>query len=461
MAARSSRFSQKKPLRNEGRLPRNAAPIAVTITHIGGRGDGVGTVRYTHNYRDAEHSVFVPASLPGEDIIVQPLSISKQGIKARILELNSTAPSRQNPQCNAFPACGGCSFQHWTPAEIRLWKHHLLVKHLERANVSTASIRPVLTSPAKSRRRASFHIKRLANKAVVGFHERMGTHIIDPDGCSIIDPRLASLKTALVEFSLAHLPTGATLEVKANLLEKEDCAAHTGLCLYLQNKAAQPLWTKDIQRALSKWAASQRLARLSIDNHDSPVTIYAPNQPQIRFGTIEVTPAPGAFLQATEHGEHSLQQAVGEILAGHKYIADLFAGCGTLSLPLIDQLSGLLAVELDIEALKALKAGVDASGYGGRLTTQDRNLFDVPLQPEELAKTTGVIIDPPRSGALFQCQQLGHADVAAIAMVSCNPASFARDAVCLTAAGFTLDWVQPIDQFTYSNHLELVGAFSR
>ena len=461
MASRSRRSSQKRNPRNEGRLPRNATPISVTIKHIGGRGDGVGTVRYTHNHHEAEHSVFVPASLPGENIIVQPLAISKQGMKARILELKSVAPSRQTPQCAAFPACGGCSFQHWSPAEIEVWKHQLLVTHLERAHVSAASIRPALTSPAKSRRRASFHIKRLADTAVVGFHERMGTHIVDPIGCTILDPRLANLKTALVEFSLAYLPIGATLEAQANVLVKDGSAPHTGLCLYLRHKAAQPLWTTEIQRALCGWAVTQRLARLSIDDHGSPLVIYAPTQPWIKFGEIDVTPPPGAFLQATEHGEHSLQQAVAEILAGHNYIADLFAGCGTLSLPLIGRLSGLLAVESDSAALTALKAGVDASGHGGRLKTQDRNLFTLPLLPDELAKTTGVILDPPRMGALAQCQQLGHADVATIAMVSCNPASFARDAACLTAAGFTLDWVQPVDQFSYSNHIELVGTFSR
>ncbi len=461
MAVPSRRSSHKRNARNDGRLPRNSAPIFVTITHIGGRGDGVGTVRYTHNYQQADYSVFVPGSLPGETIIAQPLSIGKHGIKARILELKSAAASRQPPQCNAFPACGGCSFQHLAPTEIDRWKYQLITHHLERMHVNAAAIRPALISPEKSRRRARFHIKRLSNTAVVGFHERMGKHIIDPDGCTIIHPRLSNLKTALVEFALAYLPVGSTAEAHANLLATDDGASHNGLCLYLQNNAAQPLWTADIQRALCAWSADQHLARLSIDDYDSPLTIYAPTQPKLRFGAIDVTPPPGAFLQATEHGEHNLQKCVAEILTGHKYIADLFAGCGTLSLPLIDQLSAVLAVESDSAALAALKAGVDAAGQGSRLTTKHRNLFDVPLLPDELTKITGVIIDPPRSGALAQCQQFADADVATIAMVSCNPASFARDAACLTGAGFTLDWVQPVDQFSYSNHLELVGAFTR
>lgn len=172
-------------------------------------------------------------------------------------------------------------------------------------------------------------------------------------------------------------------------------------------------------------------------------------------------PPPGAFLQATVHGECALQGAIADILDGHLYIADLFAGCGTLSLPLIEQLTRMVAVEANKPALTALKTGVDAAGYGGRLATQQRDLFDLPMLPAEFKKISGVIIDPPRCGAIAQCQQIAQSHIATVAMASCNPATFARDAACLTRAGFTLDWVQPIDQFNHSNHLELVGAFYR
>ena len=142
-------------------------------------------------------------------------------------------------------------------------------------------------------------------------------------------------------------------------------------------------------------------------------------------------------------------------------VIDLFSGCGTLSLPLLDQAARLLAVEQSESALAALKSGANAAGLGGRVTVKARNLFDAPLITHELAGFDMAILDPPRRGAAAQCQMLAKADIAKIAMVSCNPASFARDSSILVNAGFKLDWVQVVDQFLFSNHLEIVGAFYR
>jgi 23S rRNA (uracil1939-C5)-methyltransferase len=466
MARQSNRRPSKKRSAKSnqmaGRLPRNAPPIEVTISHIGGRGDGIAKALYTHNYSEAEHDVFVPASLPGERLLVQPLSLTSQGIKARIIELYTPSPDRHSPRCDAFPACGGCRFQHWDETKISSWKSALVANFLDRAKIKAGTIRPLYSSPLKSRRRASFHLKCIADGAIVGFREHMGQHIVSPDGCAVLHPNLLALQDALQDFASAHLPAGFAADAHANLLDRSTGnEKDSNICLYIEPISGAQPWSPDMLAKLGDWAASIRLARLSVTDHGSPMTLFAPEIPVVQFGKIGVSPPPGAFLQATRDGEAMLQNAIAEIAGSARQIVDLFAGCGTLSLPLLDNITNLLAVEQSEDALAALKFGVDAAGIGGRVKTASRNLFDAPLMPDELEGFDMAILDPPRSGAAAQCQMLAQSGIATIAMVSCNPASFARDAAILTESGFQLEWVQVIDQFSFSNHLELIGAFRR
>lgn len=96
-----------------------------------------------------------------------------------------------------------------------------------------------------------------------------------------------------------------------------------------------------------------------------------------------------------------------------------------------------------------------------KLTVHTRDLFRRPMEPDELRNFDAVVIDPPRAGAEAQSHALAAAKVPVIAAVSCNPASFARDARILVNAGYHLDWVQVVDQFRWSPHVELVARFSR
>ena len=466
MARQTHRRSGKKRAtklnQHAGRLPRNTAPIEVNINHIGGRGDGVGKVLYKHNYNEAEHDIFVPASLPGERLSVQPLSLTSQGIKAQIIEIISPSPHRYEPRCDVFPACGGCRFQHWDETAIRNWKQSLVITFLNQSKVPIGNMRPFYTSPQKSRRRASFHLKCLSKGAIVGFREYMGQHIIAPHGCVVLHPALMDLQTKLQEFASAHFPAGFAADAHANLLDKH--SSHPdgiNICLYLDPVSGAQPFSADLLTKLGDWAASINLARLSVTDHGGPMTLFAPEGPMVGFGKVVVSPPPGAFLQATRDGEAMLQGAIAEIAGLDRHFVDLFAGCGTLSLPLLDQAARLLAVEQSEGALAALKAGADAAGLGGRVTVAVRNLFDAPLVTKELAGFDMAILDPPRRGATAQCRMLAKADIAKVAMVSCNPASFARDSSILINAGFRLEWVQIIDQFLFSNHLEIVGAFYR
>ena len=150
-----------------------------------------------------------------------------------------------------------------------------------------------------------------------------------------------------------------------------------------------------------------------------------------------------------------------DIVGDAARVTDLFAGCGTLSLPLLDGLSRLTAAESDRAALAAMKAAVDGAGRGAQLGCLETDLMRAPLTADRFADTDAVILDPPRAGAAAQCAILATTDVPAIAMVSCSPPSFARDAASLVAGGYRMSSLRVIDQFRFSSHVELVAGFTR
>ena len=160
---------------------------------------------------------------------------------------------------------------------------------------------------------------------------------------------------------------------------------------------------------------------------------------------------PGAFLQATEDGEKALVEAVTEAVAGSRAVADLFAGLGTFTLA--------------IRATYAAEAGRDPAAALQRsapqMTVEHRDLYRRPLNKGELKRFDAVVLDPPRAGAAEQVDLLAASAVGRIAYVSCNPATFARDAKALVDGGYKLEWVQPVGQFRWSTHVELAACFSR
>ena len=103
-----------------------------------------------------------------------------------------------------------------------------------------------------------------------------------------------------------------------------------------------------------------------------------------------------------------------------------------------------------------------ASALAGRLiAVEHRDLYRRPLTAKELANFDAVVLDPPRAGAVEQIAQLAASGVPRVAYVSCNSATFARDAEALVAGRYKLEWVQPVGQFRWSTHVELVACFAR
>ncbi|MBF0251355.1 MAG: hypothetical protein HQL35_12095 [Alphaproteobacteria bacterium] len=141
-------------------------------------------------------------------------------------------------------------------------------------------------------------------------------------------------------------------------------------------------------------------------------------------------------------------------------MADLFCGLGSFTLPLAAK-AVVSAWDVTEPSVRALERAAGRAGLGGRVAAGVRDLDRQPLEARDLDAFDAIVFDPPRAGAKAQAEHLADARAERIVGVSCNPATFARDARILAGGGYALDRVTPIDQFTHSAHVELAAAFTR
>jgi 23S rRNA (uracil1939-C5)-methyltransferase len=207
---------------------------------------------------------------------------------------------------------------------------------------------------------------------------------------------------------------------------------------------------------LVRLAGAHGIARISIAGE--PIVTLA--EPTIEVAGVPLSPPPGAFLQASAEAEAVMSGLVVEHLATCRRVADLFSGIGTFALALARHAS-VHAAEANQAALAALETAQRRARGLKRIETERRDLFAFPLAAPELAPFDGAVFDPPRAGAKAQAEALAGSTVLRIAAISCNPATFARDARILVDGGYALERVVPVDQFVYSAATEVVGLFAR
>ena len=438
----------------KGRIPTNAAPVDVEIETVGGRGDGVGTASVKLGYDERERLVFVPFTLPGERVRVRPVADRGEGVAAEPVELLTTSEERVDPACPHFMTCGGCALQHWRDEAYQDWKVAQIRHHLARVGLDKFAMAALAVAEPGMRRRADFAVRRLSDRTVLGFHERGGNKIVPLDTCPVLAPPLQALLHPFSDRLHDALKTGEGADVIVNHL-------HSGLDALVVLPRSPDLAERE---AWAEFAETEGLARLSVriagDDDPTPEPLAARRPTTIRFGGIDVTPPPGAFLQATGSGEIAILDVVMRAARKTGRRLDLFAGIGTLSLPLVKD-GAVLAIDGDAAAIKALRSAADAAGIGSRLATDTRDLFKLPLEGGELDGFDIAVFDPPRAGAKAQAEALAVSKIPTVVAVSCNPATFARDAAALVAGGYTLKSVAPIDQFLWSPHIELVAVFQR
>jgi 23S rRNA (uracil1939-C5)-methyltransferase len=408
----------------------------LAINRIGHRGDGVADT--------PDGPVFVPYALPGETVEVEP--VPGHPDRRHLLRIEQASPERIAPVCPHFGICGGCAAQHWNEVQYRAWKRGLVTEALGQAGIE-APVGEVIDAHGEGRRRAVLHARRGTHDVLqVGFAALRAHEIIAIDRCPVLAPSLDGAIAAAWDIAEALKDAKKPLDIQVT-------ATDAGLDVDVRGSGA--LNTRRTTQ-LAAVAEKHRLARLT--RHGELVLQRA--APTIKIGRATVTLPPGAFLQATAQGEALLARLVEDSIPKSKTVADLFCGVGPFVLRLAER-ARITAADSDAGAIAALAKASGTAGGLKPIDAQIRDLFRRPFTARELAAFDAVVFDPPRQGAQAQARELAASKVRTVVAVSCNPATFARDARILIDGGYRLTQVVPVDQFRYSAHVELVGRFGR
>jgi len=406
----------------------------LVIDHVGHRGDGVA-------FADGQR-VYVPYTLGGETI--EAASLSGHPDRRRLLQVESASPERVTPFCPHFGICGGCAIQHWQADLYRAWKRDIVIETLAQAKL-ICEVYPLIDAHGLGRRRITLHARIGTHDVLkVGFAAANSHDIIPVDRCPILDPGLSGALDAGWAVAEPLISIGKPLDIQITTTD-------SGLDIDVRGSGPLPA---AMIATLSRVAEQHRLARLT--RHGELVLMRTP--PTIAIGTAQVTLPPGSFLQATVAGEETLAALVSGHCKRAKHVADLFCGVGPFALRLAAK-SRISAFDSDTGAITALqKAATSTSGLKP-IKAEARDLFRRPLMPQELRDYDTVVFDPPRQGAQAQVLQLAASKIPVVVAVSCNAATFARDARILIDGGYRLEGVTPVDQFRHTPHVELVARF--
>ena len=371
------------------------------------------------------------------------------------------------PPCRHFGQCGGCQLQQLDEVTLAQFVAARVGNASASQELGAEQIAPPHLSPPHSRRRASLKAVSSGGRVVLGYNEAKSARVVELAECPVLRPELAALlgplRKLLIQLGQDQAAPKGRTKAKAGkhghvrmAADVELTLTDQGVDLGIKGLSAEGL---KLTQALLDFAGAHVLARITVDDGYGAIVVWEPEPVTVTLSGVPVPFPPGSFLQATADGEAALIAAAREWLAGASSVADLFAGLGTFAFALAAADTKVLAVEAARDASQACGA---AAGRSQRpVQALHRDLFRNPLLADELNRFDAVLLDPPRAGARDQVERIAQSTVGRVVYISCNPASWAKDARTLIEAGYLLKELRPVGQFRWSTHVELASLFVR
>ncbi|MBF0155102.1 MAG: 23S rRNA (uracil(1939)-C(5))-methyltransferase RlmD [Magnetococcales bacterium] len=424
--------------------------IEITIQRLVPGGDGLGF--------HADGAVFVPFTAPGDHLRVRLTQGGRHYRRGEMVTLLSPGPERMEPLCSHYGHCGGCHLQHLQRDSRHQAKRAFVLDGLQRLGHiadADALTRPLLPAPDDTgyRQRASFKVRHIQGRLLLGFFAPGSHHLVDVARCPILHPALEALLSPLRQV-LGRI-------ARPDRLPQVDAVqGENGTAVILHH--LDPLPTRDQER-LRGFAQERGLLQLWLQSgrKQTLTPLVEGADPFYRLEEMALRFRPGDFTQANFAQNRRLVTQILELAGSGNKAVDLFCGIGNFTLPLgyrYAQVAGIEGYGPAVErGQNNARNNRMATLHFRQMNLHGSHRLDIP----ELAEADLCLINPPRTGAKTIMACLSHSPVERVIYVSCDPATFARDAAHLSHNGYRLQLVQPFDMLPLTHHVETVALFTR
>jgi len=443
--------------------------LTLNITGITHAAEGVGKYQ--------GYTIFVPDALPGDEVEAMVISTQKQYGRALLARILKPSSDRVTPLCSYYAECGGCQIMHASYAAQLRYKEEQVTAALSRlGGLSGVPIRPIIgmTEPYGYRNKALFPVGVQEGRLVAGYFRRRSHSIVDIDHCLIEHPAisaaLVAAKRLAQKYKLPVYDETKTEGLLRHILVRHAFATGETMVVFVINGTTLP---QGELIASELMAELPQVVSVQININGARGNIILGSETKLLRGRdhliehlagLKFKVSANSFFQVNPSQTELLYSKAVEFAgcssSSHTY--DLYCGVGTMALIMAKSAGQVTGIEVVAKAVEDAIANAQLNNINNAifLTGAAEDILPVTIAQGERPDT--IVIDPPRAGCDEKLlQTLVTAAPARLVYVSCNPATLARDLKFLTAHGFTVEEVQPVDMFPHTAHVETVVLLTR
>ncbi len=419
-------------------------------------------------------TVFVPGLLPGEEAEVRILRVEKRYAFGRVeCPPEAPSPQRRQPDCAAWPRCGGCSGRHMTYEATLEAKRRQVEDCFARIGGISAEVLPVLgmEHPYAYRNKTSLPAGLLQNEPVLGFYAPRSHSVVPVSFCPNAMPPANEISQAFLgwmkQYRVAPYQEESGKGLIRHLVIRVNRAGESMVTVVAAGtslpRAAELAQLLKPLGVVSLWLNENRM-RNNVILSDRFHLLYGRETLEETLCGLTFSLSPASFFQINPAQTEKLYRTALDFaqLTEKDLLCDVYCGAGTITLTMASRCARAVGIEIVPDAVRnagenARRNGIEnASFYTGKAEELLPKLVADGLRPDV------IVIDPPRKGVEpAVIEAIAKAEPSRLVYVSCNPATLARDAALLRESGYLPRRIQPVDLFCWTSGVETVVQLSR